>query len=139
VLIEEKVKFQVELSVTFLDDAQMQELNKEYRNVDLPTDVLSFPLGEDGVYEKNLETGYAMLGDVAVSLEMAKAHAEMYAHSFEREVGFLVVHGGLHLLGYDHEKGQLDAMVMRKKEEEIMTKVGLAVHEISARGKFFRA
>ncbi|GHU86625.1 endoribonuclease YbeY [Clostridia bacterium] len=137
VLQEERVKLPAEIGINFLDNEHMQALNKEYRNVDAATDVLSFSLGEDGVYEKNLETGGTMLGDVAISLEMAMAHAKRYAHSFEREVGFLVVHGILHILGYDHEKGLLEAEEMHKKEETIMSKVGLELN-VSGRGSFLR-
>jgi probable rRNA maturation factor len=137
-LHEENVKFPAELGVTFLDDEQMRELNKEYRNIDLSTDVLSFPLGENGIYEKNLETGCTMLGDIAISLEMARYNAERYSHSFEWEIGFLVVHGVLHILGYDHEKEPLEATIMQEKEESIMNKVGLVAHELSTTGKFLK-
>jgi probable rRNA maturation factor len=138
VLREEQVKPPAELSVTFLNDVQIQELNREYRNIDLPTDVLAFPLGEGGVYEKNLETGCTMLGDVVISIEMAKMQADVYNHSFEREIGFLTVHGVLHILGYDHERSIKEADIMREKEREIITKVGLCVHEISPVSKFLK-
>ncbi len=129
VLTSENIKAPAELGVTFIDNKQIQELNKEYRNIDLPTDVLSFPLGENGVFEKNLETGCLMLGDIAISLERARDQAEAYGHSFEREVGFLAVHGAFHIVGYDHEKSPLEAANMREKEEGILAKVGLVVNE----------
>ena len=129
VLREEGIVPPVELSVTFLDNDQIQQLNKEYRNIDLPTDVLSFPLGENGAYDRNIETGFDMLGDIAISLERAQEQAETYGHSFQREVGFLVVHGVLHVLGYDHEKGTLEASEMREKEECVLAKVGLVMNE----------
>jgi probable rRNA maturation factor len=135
VLQGEKVQLPAEIGINFLDNEHMRALNKEYRNVDMATDVLSFSLGEDGVYEKNLETGAAMLGDIAISLEMAMAHAKRYSHSFEREVGFLVVHGILHVLGYDHENGPLEAAAMHRKEEEVMSKVGLELN-VSGKGSF---
>jgi probable rRNA maturation factor len=135
VLHGERVPLPAEIGINFLDNEHMRALNKEYRNVDTPTDVLSFSLGEDGVYEKNLETGNSMLGDVAISLEMVMARAKRYSRPFEREVGILVVHGILHVLGYDHEKGPLETAVMRKKEEEVMSKVGLDLN-VSGRESF---
>ena len=113
-----------EISVTFVDNPQIQVLNREYRNKDIETDVLSFPLMEDGKYDINHETGNVVLGDIVISLEKAAAQAESYGHSFQREVGFLTVHSMLHLLGYDHEEGGLEAARMREKEEDIMTRLG---------------
>ena len=114
-----------EVDVSFVDNAQIQEINREHRNIDLPTDVLSFPLSEDGEYDANPATGAYMLGDIVISLERAAAQAEEYGHSFRREVGYLTVHSMLHLLGYDHVKGSLEAVRMREKEEAVMLSVGL--------------
>jgi len=123
---EEGIQFPFEVDVTFLDNEQIQKLNLEYRNKDFPTDVLSFPLGENGVYEKNHETNAEMLGDIAISLEQALRQSEIYGHSFQREVAFLTVHSMLHILGYDHESDALDAIKMRDKEEAILKQLGLA-------------
>ncbi len=102
------------------------ELNRTHRNVDSDTDVLSFPLGENGVYDKNYETGAYMLGDVVISLEKANAQAKLYGHSFRREIGYLTAHSMLHLLGYDHVNNDIEAMKMREKEETVMQNLGLS-------------
>ena len=129
VLKDEGIDFPAEIDVTFLDNNQIQKLNLEYRNKNISTDVLSFPLGENGVYDKNQETGNAMLGDIVISLEKAQRQAEIYGHSFDREVGFLVIHSVLHLLGYDHENvSGLEARKMKEKEEKILNQVGLATN-----------
>ncbi len=114
-----------EVSVTFVDNEQIRELNAEYRNKDSATDVLSFPLGEDGEYDLNHETGALMLGDIVISVPKAIEQAELYGHSLRREIGFLTVHSMLHLLGYDHENEGLEAVRMREKEEQVLNKLGL--------------
>ncbi len=114
-----------EVDVSFVDNEQIRAINYEQRHLDVATDVLSFPLGEDGVYDKNPATGAYMLGDIVISLERAAAQAEEYGHSFQREVGYLTVHSMLHLLGYDHVDGGLEAVHMREKEEAVMLQVGL--------------
>ena len=118
-----------EISVTFVDDERIHELNREYRNIDRSTDVLSFPLGENGVYDKNLETGACLLGDIVISVETAIRQAEEYGHSLQREIGFLTVHSMLHLLGYDHVDGGIEAVRMREKEEHVLTELGLKRNE----------
>ncbi|MBR2305218.1 MAG: rRNA maturation RNase YbeY [Ruminococcus sp.] len=118
-----------EVSVSFVNDAQIHELNKKHRDIDRPTDVLSFPLGENGVYDIDHETGASLLGDIVISLETAFRQAEVYGHSLEREVGFLTVHSMLHLLGYDHEEGPLQERIMREKEEAILTQLGISRDE----------
>lgn len=115
-----------EVSVIFVDDEQIRELNKKHRNKDISTDVLSFPLGVDGEYDINPETGAKQLGDIAISMEHAIDQADRYGHSFQREVGFLATHSMLHLLGYDHEAGGIEAMHMREKEENVMGMLGLS-------------
>ena len=102
-------------------------MNKKFRNIDNSTDVLSFPLGENGVYDINPETGAMQLGDVVISVEHAFAQADLYGHTIEREVAFLTVHSMLHLLGYDHVAGGLEAAKMRDKEEIILANLGLAI------------
>ncbi len=115
-----------EVSVSFVDDETIHQLNLEHRNIDRPTDVLSFPLGENGKYDLNHETGAYLLGDIVISLETACRQAEVYDHSLEREVGFLTVHSMLHLLGYDHEKSSLEERIMREKEEAILGNLGIS-------------
>ncbi len=125
VLRMEEFDAPAEISVTFVDNQQIQQLNKEYRKKDAPTDVLSFPMGEKGNYDINHDTGAKILGDVIISMEKAVEQAERFDHSLEREVGYLTAHSILHLLGYDHEKGGIDRVRMREKEEQVMTRLGL--------------
>ena len=125
VLEYEKFEGPAEVSVTFVDNAAIQELNAQYRGKDMPTDVLSFPLGENGVYDKNEDTGASLLGDIVISMEKAMEQAELYGHALQREVAFLTVHSMLHLLGYDHEAGGLEAVRMREKEEAVLIQLGL--------------
>ncbi len=113
-----------EVSVRFVDNDQIRELNAKYRNIDKETDVLSFPLGENGVYDTNLDTGAKMLGDIVISVPKAMEQAELYNHPLQREIGFLTVHSMLHLLGYDHEDGGIEAVHMREKEETVLTQIG---------------
>lgn len=129
VLEMENFNDSAEISVTFVDDDRIHALNKEFRNIDRSTDVLSFPLGENGVYDTNYDTGAKMLGDVVISLPHAVAQAEEYGHSIQREIGFLTVHSMLHLLGYDHVNGGLEEVRMREKEEKVLTKLGLKRNE----------
>ncbi len=119
----EKVGFVPEVSVTFTDNEGIRELNAAHRNIDRPTDVLSFPLFE----KKELadaSDGDA-LGDIVISLEKAREQANEYGHSFEREVAFLTVHSMLHLLGYDHEISEADEKEMFFRQEEILKTMGL--------------
>ena len=125
VLEYEKFEGPAEISVTFVDNAAIQELNAQYRGKDMPTDVLSFPLGENGVYDKNEDTGASLLGGIVISMEKAMEQAELYGHALQREVAFLTVHSMLHLLGYDHEAGGLEAVRMREKEEAVLIQLGL--------------
>ncbi len=125
VLVTESFGHDAEVSVSFVDNAEIHRLNKLYRNVDKPTDVLSFPLGENGVYDVNNETGAYLLGDVVISMETAVKQARIYNHSLEREVGFLTVHSMLHLLGYDHETTPLEAAKMHEKEELVLERLGI--------------
>ena len=113
-----------EISVTFTDNAGIKELNRQYRDKDIETDVLSFPMGENGVYDTDMETGAKILGDVVISVEKARDQAELYGHSFQREVGYLTAQSVLHLLGYDHAE-KLEKVHMREKEELVMEQLGL--------------
>ena len=119
-----------EVEVTLVNDETIKEINAKFRNIDASTDVLSFPLGENGVYDENPETGAKMLGDIVISVEHAISQADLYGHGIEREVAFLTVHSMLHLLGYDHEKGGLEKTIMREKEEKVLDALGLAVNKI---------
>ena len=119
-----------EVSVTLVNDETIREMNNKFRNIDAATDVLSFPLGENGVYDENPETGAKMLGDIVISVEHALSQADLYGHGIEREVAFLTVHSMLHLLGYDHEQGGLQKTIMREKEEKVLDALGLAINKI---------
>ena len=125
VLRMEEFKGPAEVSVTFVDNKQIHELNLLHRRIDAPTDVLSFPMGENGVYDTDPNTGAQILGDVVISMEKAEEQAKRYGHSLQREVGYLTAHSVLHLLGYDHEKSGLERVRMREKEEQVMTQLGL--------------
>ena len=125
VLTMEGFEGSAEISVSFIDNEEIRRLNRIYREKDTATDVLSFPLGENGVYDVNFETGAYMLGDIVISMERAMEQASMYGHSLQREIGFLTVHSMLHLLGYDHEQGGIEAVHMREKEEQVLTEMGL--------------
>ena len=125
VLACENFEGSAQVSVTFTDDERIHALNKEYRGIDKSTDVLSFPLGENGVYDKDISTGASLLGDIVISVDHAIAQAQEYGHSLEREIGFLTVHSMLHLLGYDHVNGGVEEVRMREKEEEVLTELGL--------------
>ena len=125
VLRMEQFSDPAEISVTFVDNEQIHELNKQYRDKDVPTDVLSFPMGENGVYDTNHSNGAKILGDIVISMEKAVEQAERYGHGLEREVGYLTAHSMLHLLGYDHENGGIERVHMREKEEQVMTQLGL--------------
>lgn len=123
-LLSENFEGSAEVSVTFTDDEQIRELNNQFRHINKSTDVLSFPLGENGVYDVNPATDAKMLGDIVISMEHAVKQARDYGHSLQREMAFLTVHSMLHLLGYDHENGGLEAMRMREKEENILLSLG---------------
>lgn len=118
-----------EVSVTFTDNDGIQELNRKFRQIDKPTDVLSFPLFdfEGECEEPPIDEMISNLGDIVISLERAAAQAEEFGHSFKREVAFLTVHSMLHLLGYDHEKSEEEDKEMRAKQTEIMRIMGLEV------------
>ena len=124
VLREEQFKGNAEVSVTLVDNEEIRRLNKEHREIDSATDVLSFPMGENGVYDTNPDSGAKILGDVVISLEQAQKQALEFGHSLEREVCYLDVHSMFHLLGYDHMAPK-EKSIMRMKEETVMTRIGL--------------
>ena len=117
---------QVEVDITIVSDAEIHALNRDYRNVDSSTDVLSFALDEDGG-EPELVGGpeVHLLGDIIISAPTAKAQAEEFGHGLKREFTYLAVHGILHLLGYDHMK-EKDKKVMRKQEEAVLREMDLS-------------
>ncbi len=125
VLQMEEFPGSVEVSVTLVNNQQIRELNANYRKIDSETDVLSFPMGENGKYDTNPTTGSKILGDIVISMEKAVEQAERFGHSLQREVGYLTAHSMLHLLGYDHEDNGLQRLRMREKEEKVMTLLGL--------------
>jgi probable rRNA maturation factor len=120
----------IEVSVLVTDDAELHRLNRDYRGVDAPTDVLSFAddeqddSGPHPTFVRPPEVP-RYLGDIAISYERVEAQAAEYGHSVERELAYLTVHGVLHLLGYDHERGDDDAAEMRAREEAVMERIGL--------------
>ena len=125
-LRHEKAAFSAEVSVTFTDNEKIHELNLAHRGKDSATDVLSFPLFEkESLPKDGGEQEYVPIGDVVISLEKARAQAEEYGHSFEREIAFLTVHSILHLVGYDHEVSEEDEKYMNETQEEILAKMGL--------------
>ena len=117
-LAYEHVTGRAEVSVTFTDNEGIQALNRRFRQVDAPTDVLSFPQFA-ALADEVPEVGEICLGDVVICKDKAEAQAEEFGHSFERELVYLFVHSVLHLLGYDHEE-ENDKKIMRQREEEIM-------------------
>ncbi len=125
VLKLEEFKGSAEVSVTLVDNEYIKELNKQYRKIDAPTDVLSFPMGKDGKYDINQETGAQVLGDIVISMEKVIEQSKIYGHTMQREVAYLVAHGMLHILGYDHENGGMEKVRMREKEEKVMDQLGL--------------
>ena len=129
-LINENIQAQVELSIVFMNNKKIKELNQQYREKNKATDVLSFPMYDaeslKAVLGQVLENIYEniLLGDIVISLEKAEEQAKEYGHSFEREIGYLVAHGVFHLLGYDHET-EIEKSEMRKKEEDTLKFIGL--------------
>jgi probable rRNA maturation factor len=129
VLEHEGLTEAVEISVLVADDATLHQLNRDYRSVDSPTDVLSFaePAPGDALPFVTAPDADAprYLGDIALSYERVLAQADEYQHPPQRELAYLVAHGTLHLLGYDHERGADDAATMRQIEEAVMAMLGL--------------
>lgn len=113
--------YSYEVSLSFVDNKEIQELNREFRGIDRATDVLSFPLLTD---EFDIELEEESLGDIVISLERALEQSLEYDHSFEREVCFLVCHSMFHLLGYDHDTDG-NTKEMREKEEYILNKLNI--------------
>lgn len=121
VLKEEEIKKNLDVYVTLTNNETIRKINAEHRNIDKATDVLSFPMfdREEIPLLKKEDNSEDILGDIIVSIEKVREQAEEYGHSFERELAYLVTHGMLHLLGYDHMIEE-EKIVMRKREEEIL-------------------
>lgn len=127
--------YEAEVSVILTDNEAIREINRDYRQIDRPTDVLSFPMVDyeqpadfDGLEDRvedyfNPETGELMLGDIIVSVDKVEEQAEKYGHSQARELAFLVAHSMLHLFGYDHMEEE-ERLVMEKKQAEILERRG---------------
>lgn len=112
----------VEVSVSFVNNEEIKRLNREFRNIDRETDVLSFPNIDE--FELDFEISPRIIGDIVISVEKAREQADEYGHSFEREIIYLTVHSMLHLLGYDHIEAE-DKLLMRPKEKDIMKSLGV--------------
>ena len=126
----EEFPFDAEVSLSITDNEGIRKLNRENRNIDRPTDVLSFPMlsVEDGILiieDEDIMDDMVFLGDIVISMEKAIEQAASYGHSLERELGFLTVHSMLHLLGYDHEEGEREESEMFQKQEEILASLEL--------------
>lgn len=124
-LEEEGIDDTAEVSVTLVDNEGIRELNREHRDIDRETDVLSFPLGDDDGYEVDPDNDAIMLGDIVISLEKAAQQAEEYGHSYRREVAFLITHSLFHLLGYDHVNSEEEEKIMFDKQEKVLDKLGI--------------
>ena len=111
------------ITVTFTNPENIQKINKEYRNIDRPTDVLSFPMFEKEELDKKIQENdfpcQDILGDIVISIPKVEEQAKEYRHSFERELSYMLVHGFYHLMGYDHME-EKDKQVMRTKEEKVL-------------------
>ncbi|NLV62778.1 MAG: rRNA maturation RNase YbeY [Clostridiaceae bacterium] len=127
----ENIEYPSLVSILLVENEEIQRINREYRNKDCVTDVLSFPMLEmkDGKFavkpdELDMEDGKLFLGDIVVSVPKAIEQANEYGHENERELAFLTLHGLMHLLGYDHESPP-DSEIMEKKQEQILSDIGL--------------
>ena len=122
------------ISITLTNPENIHKINKEYRNVDKETDVLSFPMFEKNEIDKKIKNQdfehEDVLGDIVISIEKVKGQAEEYGHSFEREFAYMIVHGFYHLMGYDHIKEE-DKAIMRPKEEKVLNKLGITREDMN--------
>jgi len=122
------------ISITLTTPEHIHEINKQYRDVDKETDVLSFPMFEKEELDEKIKNQSFehedVLGDIVISIEKVKGQAEEYGHSFEREFSYMIVHGFYHLMGYDHIEEE-DKVIMRPKEENVLTKLGIRRDELN--------
>ena len=116
------------ISITLTTPSEIRTINNEFRNIDKETDVLSFPMFEKNEIDEMVKLGSneipETIGDIVISVDRVKEQAEEYGHSFERELAYMCVHGFYHLMGYDHII-ESDKVIMRKKEDEILNKLGI--------------
>lgn len=120
---EEKLeKKNLYINIVLTNPKNIKKINKEYRNIDKETDVLSFPMFEKGELEKRKNANQDILGDIVISIDRVKEQSKEYEHSFERELSYMAVHGFYHLMGYDHME-ENDKILMRQKEENILEKL----------------
>lgn len=128
VLELEGIKHDLDIYITLTNDEEIHKINKEYRDVDRPTDVLSFPMFErdeiSKLREEKLDDVEEILGDIIISIPKVKEQAEEYGHSYERELAYLTTHGMLHLLGYDHMIDE-EKTIMREHEEKVLEKLNI--------------
>ena len=132
---EEKIEeSKLYISITLTTPQNIHKINKQYRNVDNETDVLSFPIFEKKELEEKIKTKRFehedILGDIVISIDRVKEQAKEYGHSFEREFAYMLVHGFYHLMGYDHIKEE-DKVIMRPKEEKVLEKLGIRREEMN--------
>lgn len=129
IMKNEECNFDAEISLTFTDNEGISEINRDYRDIDRPTDVLSFPMLEFGDEEEDAEfeteDGLVMLGDIVISIERAREQAEEFGHSLRRELAFLVAHSMLHLLGYDHVDDAVGEKMMIEKQDMALNVLGI--------------
>lgn len=143
----EECPWECEVNITLTDNEGIRGMNQEFRELDVPTDVLSFPmiayeepgdfsfLAEESVETEyfNLDSGELLLGDIVISVERAKEQAEEYGHSLKRELAFLTAHSMYHLMGYDHMEEE-ERMVMEQKQERVLQCLGITRSQPSAAG-----
>lgn len=129
VMKNEECNFDAEISFTFTDNENIQEINRDYRGIDRPTDVLSFPMlefdGSEIDAEFETEDGCVMLGDIVISIERAREQAKEFGHSMRRELAFLTAHSMLHLLGYDHVDDEVGEKMMIEKQNKALNSLGI--------------
>ena len=129
IMKNEECNFDAEISFTFTDNEGIREINRDYRNIDRPTDVLSFPMLEFGDDETDVEyeteDGLVLLGDIVISIERAKEQAQEFGHSLRRELAFLTAHSMLHLLGYDHVDDPVGEKMMIEKQDIALNALGI--------------
>lgn len=129
IMKNEECNFDAQISLTFTDNEGIREINREYRDTDRATDVLSFPMIEFGEEEEDAEyeteNGFVLLGDIVISVERAKEQATEFGHSLRRELAFLTAHSMLHLLGYDHVDDSEGEKMMIEKQDNALNALGL--------------
>ena len=126
-LIVENIIADAEVNVTLVSDRRIKQINREFRNINNSTDVLSFPLCDGDDFDINPENNCCMLGDIVISIDHVIAQAEFFGHGLERELAYLTVHSMFHLLGYDHIDEGEEKKLMRSREEKALKLIGLEI------------